>query len=305
MLVAAVILSALGLTIGPGLVALGQRHQPLSAAIAGFTPGAVPTLVVTRLLPHLYEEAGLSVPLLMVGGYVGASWLEDRGGHSARGQAAFVFPALAVHSLLDGAALASVFAVRGDGAAAHVLGVALVAYRVPEGLLLGAVFVPRLGLRDTLKRTGLLAAATFLGAVGEAAVLAHRSGVAAHAMIALPLGVLLHSVVHGHRAPSERGAATTETLALLGGTATALALSPRQDLGAGMVAAVAASVMRVAGHGTGCPIRNVANAAACNGVARGAEPGRTGWVNAILTREPASSLDWEFRRACLTARVTW
>jgi hypothetical protein len=30
MLVAAAILSALGLTIGPGLVALGQRHQPLS-----------------------------------------------------------------------------------------------------------------------------------------------------------------------------------------------------------------------------------------------------------------------------------
>ncbi len=246
MLVAAATLSALGLTIGPGLVALGQRHRPLSAAIAGFTRGAVPILVVTRLLPHLYAEAGLAVPLLMVGGYVGASWLEDRGGHTVRGQAAFVFPALAVHSLLDGAALASAFAVRGDVAAARVLGVALVAHRVPEGLLLGTVFVPRLGLRDTLKRAGLLAAATFLGAFGGAAVLAHGSGVAAHALIALPLGVLIHSVVHGHGAPSERGAATTETLALLGGAATALALSPRQDLGVGIVAAVAAGVMRQA-----------------------------------------------------------
>jgi hypothetical protein len=183
--------------------------------------------------------------------------------------------------------------VRGDGAAARVLGVALVAHRVPEGLLLGTVFVPRLGLRDTLKRTGLLAAATFLGAFGGAAVVAHRSGVAAHSLIALPLGVLLHSVVHGHGAPSERGAATTETLALLGGTATALALSPRQDLGVGIVAAVAASVMRVASR------------RARDGVARRAEPGRTVWVNAIRTREAASSLDWEFRRACLTARVTW
>jgi hypothetical protein len=57
------------LAAGPVLVALDQRHGSAGTAIAGFTLGAVPTLVFTRHLPELYDEVGLAIPLLMLGGY--------------------------------------------------------------------------------------------------------------------------------------------------------------------------------------------------------------------------------------------
>jgi hypothetical protein len=249
MLVAAAALSSLGLAIGPGLIALGHGHQRARAAIAGFTFGAIPPLVVTHLLPHLYKEAGSVVPLLAVAGYAAAAWL-DHGGRRFGGQAAFVLPVLAVHSVLDGAALASALAVHGEDSAARVLGVALIAHRVPEGLLIGAAFVPRVGLRVTLQLTGLLIAATLLGVLGGAAVLVRGPWVATHALIALVLGTFLRSVMHGDRAPSEHGAGTTEALASLAGTASILALSWRHGALGVLITSLVAALIR-SGHRAG------------------------------------------------------
>jgi hypothetical protein len=242
MLVAAAALSSLGLAVGPGLIALGHGYPRARVAIAGFTFGAIPPLVVTHLLPHLYEDVGSVVPLLAVAGYAGAAWLD----HSGRrlGGSAIVVPALAVHSVLDGAALASALAVHGEDSAALVLAVALVAHRVPEGLLIGAAFVPLVGLRVTLQRTALLIAATFLGVMGGSVVLVRGSGVATHVLIALVLGALLHSVIHGHRAPSEHGVGTTEALASLAGTASILALSWRHGALGVLVTSLVAALIR-------------------------------------------------------------
>jgi uncharacterized protein len=243
MLVAVALLSGLGLAIGPGLIALGQGDRWTRATIEGFAFGVIPPLMVTYSLPHLYEDGGLAVPLLAVSGYAGAAWLDRRGHHSGV-RAAVVFPALAVHSLLDGAALASTFAVRREGAAAGILGFALIAHRVPEGLLIGAAFVPRIGLRATLQRTCLLVAATSVGVLGGAAVLVRETGALAHTMIALVLGVLLHSVVHGHRESTKGGAKMAEAFALLAGTLGMLGLSSRHDARGVIATALGAALVR-------------------------------------------------------------
>jgi hypothetical protein len=68
MFVVAVALSILGLRIGPALVAMGGRHPGTSAVVDGLTRGVVPALVALRLVPHLYDEVGVSAPLLVAAG---------------------------------------------------------------------------------------------------------------------------------------------------------------------------------------------------------------------------------------------
>jgi hypothetical protein len=273
MLVAAALLSGLGLAVGPGLIALGRGDGWARTAIGGFTFGVIPPLVVTYLLPHLYEEGGVAVPLLAIGGYAGAAWL-DRSGHRSGARDAVVFPALAVHSLLDGAALASAFAVRRESAAAGILGLALVAHRVPEGLLIGATFVPRIGLRATLQRMCLLVAATSVGVLGGAAFFVGEAGAIAHPLIALVLGVLLHSVVHGHDEPSKPGAWAVEAAALLAGTVGVLGLSWRHGARGVIATSLGAALVRFGPQAwrrmarAGNPESSVSgNAAECNRVA--------------------------------------
>ena len=86
MFAVAVALSILGIVIGPALVAIGRRRAGGSAVLDGLTLGAVPALVVVRLVPHLYDEVGIIAPLLVVAGYVGiksSSGLAPTGRNSA------------------------------------------------------------------------------------------------------------------------------------------------------------------------------------------------------------------------------
>jgi hypothetical protein len=176
--VVAVALSLLGLAFGPVLVAIGGRSRVAVAALDGLTLAVVPALVLTQLAPHLYDEIGVAAPLLMLGGYA-AFWLVERyRGHDHDVGTAVVVPALAIHSVFDGAALALAFADATNGAASAVLGFSLVAHRLPEGLFVGTALVPRFGLRRTFKRVALLAVGTVLGALGGHELVAWSPSVA-------------------------------------------------------------------------------------------------------------------------------
>jgi hypothetical protein len=230
MFVLAVALSILGLLIGPALVAVGGRRPGASAALDGLTLGVVPALVALRLVPHLYDEVGVSGPLLVAAGYAGFWFLERRGAHGADVGAELVVPTLAVHSVFDGAALALAFTEHGTSQASSVLGFALVAHRLPEGLFIGTTLVPRLGLRRTLRRVGVLVIGTLLGAAGGQELVAHAPEVAVHASSAVGLGVMVRLVVHRHApAPAQRHAAVA-TVAFAGGIAIALLVPSPHDL---------------------------------------------------------------------------
>lgn len=193
----ALVLSLLGLAAGPLLVAIGTRRLGLGDAVDGLTLGVVPALVASRLLPHLYGEIGVAAWILALAGYAALGRLERRPADRAAFGAGLVLPALAFHSAVDGAALALAF----DNPAnvgAVVLGGALVLHRLPEGLLIGSVLIPRVGVRRTLKGMSWLAVGTLAGAIAGRAFLLRAPAAWLDGIVAIGLGIMVHLVVHRH-----------------------------------------------------------------------------------------------------------
>lgn len=133
MFAAAVILSVLGLLIGPALVSWTRGSRTTFAALDGATLGIVPALVLLRLMPHLVEETGAWAVGACVFGYLVFSAVESRAhGRAADIGISIVLPALALHGFLDGAGLALAFQ-RTDvlGAGALAVGATLVLHKIP------------------------------------------------------------------------------------------------------------------------------------------------------------------------------
>lgn len=210
MFAVAIALSLAGLSLGAALFALGRGRQHLQATLDGLVLGLVPLLILLRFLPHLYAETGAWAVALVALGF-GALWLAERRRieGAARVGRALMVPTLALHSLLDGAALSVAFAERSSGSAEALLGVALVVHRLPEGLLLWSVLVPALGPRRTLARVVLVGLATVAGALGGRAVLGHLPETAVHVLVAIGFGGILRLALHRHDAgrasPRARG----------------------------------------------------------------------------------------------------
>jgi len=197
-LAVAIFFSIFGLSIGPLLVPFASRHRGLGAAVDGLVRCAVPALVVTSSVPHLYEEIGAIGPVLVAAGFIALGWLERCGPHSGRVGAAIVLPTLVLHSVFDGAGLALVFGEHGSGAATVALGGALVIHRVPEGLFIGTALVPRVGQRGAIKWVVALAAGTLVGALGGQELLGLLPHATLHALVAIGLGAMVRLVVHRH-----------------------------------------------------------------------------------------------------------
>ncbi len=200
----AVVLSVLGLMIGPVLVAWTRSTRVTFAALDGAILGIVPALVVLRLLPHLVEETGAWAVLSCAFGYLAFSAVETRTHRRAKNIGlAIVLPTLAVHGFLDGTGLALAFQndeVLGAGGAA--IGMALVVHKIPEGLFVASVLLPTLGPRRTAVRLLALAGATVLGALSGRELLDHASDRILHVAVALGLGVMLRMAIHRHDAPA-------------------------------------------------------------------------------------------------------
>lgn len=195
----ALVLSLVGLALGPALFALGRRQPIAFAALDGFTLGLVPALLLLWLLPHLYDDVGPAALVLAAIGFTGL-WLVERRSHraGARVQHAVLLPAMAVHSLLDGGSLALAFAVTAGGSTPLLLGGALVLHRLPEGLLLAAALTPTLGFRRMLHRVALVGAATVAGALGGRALIEAAPHTLLDGFVALGLGVMLRLAIHRH-----------------------------------------------------------------------------------------------------------
>lgn len=286
----ALALSLLGLVAGPLLVALGTRRLRLAEVVEDLTLGVIPVMVAGRLLPHLCDDIGVLALVLALAGYCILAWLERRQVDLASVGAAFVLPALTFHSAMDGAALAVAFGDPGD-VGAVVLGGALVLHRLPEGLLIGSVFVPRVGVRRTLKSMAWLAAGTLAGAAGGRGLLARAPEAWLHGMLALGLGITVHLVIHRHTSPQTADGRRASAGAFCAGIAAALALAWLSESGSRLKFAafgVAAALLTAVGRF----YRQEPRAEPPNDSVRdrcGPVPGRSG---AVLDAEtPSRSLD--------------
>lgn len=128
-------------------------------------------------------------------------WLADRWGHrsGARIGTALIVPALALHALTDGAALAVAAATaRHDVRGGLLLGAALLLHRLPEGLFLASTLAPVVGWRGAVIRIAAIAVATAIGAFGGEAMLRTVPDTAVDAVIAFGLGAVLRLVTHSH-----------------------------------------------------------------------------------------------------------
>jgi zinc transporter ZupT len=220
----ALLLSVLALAGGLGLVVAGRDRPGLRLAIDGFVVGVVPTLVAVHVLPELWQRLGAVAPCIVATGY-GAFWLVERAAEHQRLQARAVVSILALHSLLDGASLA-VARRMGTGRTSAILIAALVIHRLPEGLVIGALLLPRHGLKVAATGAAILAAMTLAGAAGGRELLKRVDGPSLSLAVAAGMGALLRAVLHGH-GPS-RLRATPGLLAALFGAALALTVPELQ-----------------------------------------------------------------------------
>jgi len=215
----ALVLSVLALAAGLGLVVAGRDRPVLRIAIDGFILGVVPTLIAVHIVPHLWNELGVVALGLVAMGY-GTFWLIERAAEQQTIHARVVVSVLALHSLLDGASLAVAQRLE-SGRASAVLIAALVSHRLPEGIVIGGLLIPRHGLKAAAIGAAILATMTLAGAAGGRELLQRVDGCSLNLAVGVGMGALLRAVLHGHG--SSRLRAIPGLLSALFGAAMALA----------------------------------------------------------------------------------
>ncbi len=225
----ALALALAALVAGATLAALLARATRLFAALDGFVLAVVAGLCAGSLLPDALGLLGSwAIPLAAVG-FVGPLLAERRLHRHQPGEAPIVLlgalAALLVHEALDGVGLAV------DGAhvhhAAEALGasdphdhaaggggsltLAILAHRLPVGLLIWWSVEPTLGRRAMVAVLAAMAAATTCGFFLAEQLQAFAQGTGAGVVHALLAGALLH-VVLDHGPEPRAGAAPASAL---------------------------------------------------------------------------------------------
>jgi uncharacterized protein len=192
-------LSVLGLFAGAGLVALGRLRLGATSALEGLALGMLPALVLLRLLPHAYESLGFVALALAALGF-GAVSLSHHAGERAEARlgGALVLPALLLHALTDGAALAMSTTGR-VGDSAGLLAIAAILHRVPEGFFVASRQKTR-GARAALLAAAPLALATIAGALLGEHIFEVLPDSALDGVLAVGAGAMLRLFVHSHEA---------------------------------------------------------------------------------------------------------
>jgi uncharacterized protein len=209
-------LSVLGLFAGAALVALGRLRLGATSALEGLALGMLPALVLLRLLPHAYESLGLGALALAAAGFA-AVGLSHRAGErvEARLGGALVLPALILHAITDGAALA-ISSTGRVGDSAWLLALAAILHRIPEGFFVASRRQAH-GSRAALLAAAPLALATVAGAILGERIFEVLPDSALDAVLAVGAGAMLRLFLHTHDAapvppPAARAIAATALL---------------------------------------------------------------------------------------------
>ena len=207
------VISILTLALGPLLYRAARRAQTASSFVDGFVLVAIGGLVLVHVLPHAMEAGGLWVPAVALLGFFVPQVVEHTLTRAAArahlATLALAVVGLALHALLDGAALAEPEA--GKGAE---LALAVILHRIPVAITIWALLVPVIGRRKTAGVLAAIGVATGLGYLGadQLAELADLRWLALFQ--AVVAGSLLHVIVHRPAPlPSPTGGTSTGRIA--------------------------------------------------------------------------------------------
>jgi zinc transporter ZupT len=190
------LLSLAALGVGPLLHAAVTSVRPALDAIDRVVFVAVVGLVMWKLIPHAWEEAGwVSLPVV-VGAWLTLFLVEralrERAERADEAAALLAFAGFAIHETLDGVALAT-----SAGAGAILLS-ALVLHRLPVGLTVWLMLKPLHGTRGALLGLSVLVVGTIAGYVAGAELNRALEGTWAGILQAAVCGALLHLALHRH-----------------------------------------------------------------------------------------------------------
>jgi zinc transporter ZupT len=220
LLATALLFSVVSLAAGFALSASRHDAGPMRLALDGLALGAVPTALALEVVPHLWGRLGVLAPCSIAAGYI-LYWFSERAAEGEGLAEPIVLAMLALHSSIDGASLA-VAQRLSSGRAGAVLAAAVVVHRLPEGVVVGGLLVPRHGLRVAAAGAGILALATVAGGLTGRSLLERADTSLVQVASGLAMGALLKAVSHGHRACDRSRLVTRAVGAGLG---VALALS--------------------------------------------------------------------------------
>lgn len=193
-----VIAAILGLLVGPLLSSMWPDGRSWRAGLDGLSLALVGGLCVLHLVPHALQHGGIAAVAAGLAAALAPTAMR-RWGISADSWPVFALGALAMHAVLDGAALAT--ATTGPTTA---LGLAVVAHRLPVGLVVfgeaGGDRHPRRGWLAV----GILVAATVAGWAVGAPLSTYGPSWVGGVLEAIVAGALLHVLLEvAQPAPAE------------------------------------------------------------------------------------------------------
>ena len=189
MLVAALV----GLGVGPALANLWPAARAWRAWVDGLSLVLVGGLCVLHLVPHAVEHGGLAAVAAGLATALAPRFFAHRVQTDWWSLLALV--AVLVHAAFDGAALASSAAHP-----AHALGLAVVAHRLPVGLVVFTQATTARGPAWGWAAVAAVALATVAGFAGGASVVAAGPAWIGSLLEAMVAGALLHVLIEGGNA---------------------------------------------------------------------------------------------------------
>ena len=189
------IASLLGLLIGPILFHYFKERAHFYDALDGFIVVVITGIVLMEVVPDAVAAGAYSSFLFLALGVIGPTLLE-RFFHTAekavhRGTLLIGILGLFLHALVDGAAL-----LAEHDAGANLLSFGIVLHRLPVGLTLWWLIVPRYGQRMAMLALAFMMASTLIGYGYGQYLLSHLSESGLLWFQALVAGSILHVVFH-------------------------------------------------------------------------------------------------------------
>lgn len=193
------LVSLLALAVGPLVYRVAGGHPRMLSFLDGFNLTAITGLVLLAVVPEAVRHREWATPLFAVAGFLGPGMAERflRSPHGGLHRIALLLGAVVIslHSVTDGAALATSGTASGEVAAGHLLPLAVLLHQVPVGMTVWWL-LRRIGLVIVLLAFALMAAATIGGYFAGGAMLATLSVREVEWFQAFVGGSLLHVVYH-------------------------------------------------------------------------------------------------------------
>ena len=189
------ILSIISLFVGPLLYLWLRKGGSVAKAFDSLIIAVLVILMAFLLIPESWAQLGYWSVALILSGYLVPGLLEQlikKAAHTFHlVSLALALVGLALHAMLDGAALTDV-----HGIANSNLSLAIVLHRFGVGMMLWMMVQPAFGKRAAFAVLGFVALATVAGFLLSETVLGLEGDNTMSVIQALIIGMIVHSLIH-------------------------------------------------------------------------------------------------------------